>query len=337
MTEDLRDYLRGCISTASIADMCVSINEIGPFVSGLSISNPVSVSLLLYYTDVRVRRAAYHEFQIPKKSGGFRNILSPCGELKEIMHTLAFILKELYVATPPAMAYIAGKSIVDNACCHLGRNYVFNVDLSDFFPSITAMMVEHHLVKIGVSPLVATVIATLCTYPTIIDHHVVNIVPQGAPTSPVISNICATTLDHRLSGLAKRFHLSYTRYADDITFSSNHNVYHPDGDFMIELCRIIDECHFTINRNKTHLQKRGDRQMVTGLLVCEKPNVGRKFIKDLRAHIHKIKFEEEPTLHDINVVRGKLNFLRMVKGAEDTTYLSHIKKLNMAIKGKHFV
>ena len=246
------------------------------------------------------------------------------------------MLSELYIPTPEAMAFVSGRSIVENASQHIGQNYVLNLDLSDFFTSITANMVEHNLVKLGIAPLVARDIASICTYPMVNDHHVVNVVPQGAPTSPVISNICAMTLDNRLSGLARRFHLTYTRYADDITFSSNHNVYQKDGAFMEELNRIIAECHFTINPKKTRLQKRGSRQEVTGLTVVQKTNVSRKYIKNLRVLIHRIKCQEAPTIHDIHVVRGKLNFLRMVKGADDPTYIAYTKKLNMAVKGKHF-
>ena len=336
MTEELRNYLRCQIATDSMEDLCNSINEIGPYVSGLAISNPVSVIRLHYYTFVGVRRDAYRQFHIPKKSGGMRTITAPDGELKDIMLTLAFILSELYIPTPEAMAFIPGRSIVENANQHVGQNYVLNLDLSDFFTSITANMVEHFLVKMGIASLVARDIATICTYPSVTDHHVRNIVPQGAPTSPVISNICAMTLDNRLSGLARRFHLTYTRYADDITFSSNHNVYQKDGEFMKELQRIIDDCHFAINPKKTRLLKRGSRQEVTGLTVSKRTNVSRKYIKNLRAQIHRIRYQEVPTKHDINVVRGKLNYLRMVKGAEDPTYLSYIKKFNMAVKGKHF-
>ena len=336
MTEELREYLRCNIATDSMESLCNSINEIGPYVSGLAISNPMSISSLHYYTFVGVRRDSYQQFHIPKKSGGVRTITAPDGELKDIMLTLAFILSELYIPSPEAMAFVRGRSIVENASQHIGQNYVLNLDLSDFFTSITANMVEHNLVKLGIAPLVARDIASICTYPMVNDHHVVNVVPQGAPTSPIISNICAMTLDNRLSGLARRFHLIYTRYADDITFSSNHNVYQKDGAFMAELNRIIAECHFTINPKKTRLQKRGSRQEVTGLTVGQKTNVSRKYIKNLRVLIHRIKYQESPTMHDINVVRGKLNFLRMVKGADNPTYIRYIKKLNMAVKGKHF-
>ncbi len=335
MKATLKEELRECINTDTLESLCKSINEIGPYVSGLAMNNPLSVFKLKWYNEAWTRRNAYRQFHIPKKSGGTRTITAPSGKLKDILSTLAYILSELYVPTPEAMAFVPQRSIVDNARQHLGHNYVLNIDLSDFFTSITAGMVECGLKKIGISPFVAQWVATICTYPVIEGNRVKNIVPQGAPTSPVISNICAMTLDNRLSGLARRFHLSYTRYADDITFSSNHNVYHADGEFMKELNRIIEECHFTINHKKTRLQQRGGRQEVTGLTVTEKPNVSRKYTKNLRALIHHIRLAEAFSPHDVNVARGKLNFLRMVKGADDPTYKTLLIKLNRALKGKH--
>ena len=336
MQQELREDLRGYINVESLDGLCLAINEIGPYVSCIAMDNPLSLSTLKHYTEVRARRSAYRQFHIPKKSGGVRTITAPDGELKDIMYTLAFILSELYIPTPEAMAFIPHRSIVDNACQHLGQNYVLNLDLSDFFTSITAQMVERSLQRLDIAPVVAQCIASICTYPNIVDHRVQNVVPQGAPTSPVISNICAMTLDARLAGLARRFHLTYTRYADDLTFSSNHNVYHEDGEFMKELYRIISDCHFTINKKKTRLLKRGIRQEVTGLTVTDKPNVSRKYIKNVRALIHRISMTASPEQHDINVARDKLNFLRMVKGETDSTYLRLLMKLNQAVKGKHF-
>ena len=336
MTEEYYELLRSCIEIDSLQSLCRSINAIGPYLSGLSLDTPLSVDLIHYYTDMKVRRLSYKSFQIPKKSGGFRVITAPHGTLKNIMHTLAYILTELYIPTPEAMAFISGRSIANNARQHLDQNYVFNLDLKDFFPSISAAMVELNLQKLGMPALVAKEVATICTYPEFIDGHVKNVLPQGAPTSPVLSNICAMTLDSRLSGLARRFHLTYTRYADDITFSSNHNVYQAEGKFMKELSRIISDCHFTINPKKTRIQKRGTRQEVTGITVNEKPNVSRRYIKNLRTAIHLIKHQESPSIHDINVTRGKLNYIRMIKGAEDSTYIRYIRNLNAAVKGKHF-
>ena len=318
MTEELKGYLRDKIATGSMVELCDSVNAIGPYVSGLSLTNPLSVNQLAFYTHADVRRVSYRQFQIPKKSGGVRAITAPEGELKEVLRTLAYIFSELYIPTKEATAFITGRSILDNALPHTGRNYVLNLDLSDFFTSITAEMVQR-------------------TYPNLNDHRVCNVLPQGSPASPVLSNICAMTLDHRLAGLAKRFHLTYTRYADDITFSSQHNVYQAEGEFMKELFRIVEECRFSVNPNKTRLLKQGTRQEVTGLTVSEKPNVSRKYIKNLRAMIHYLHHQEHPVMHDVNVVRGKLNFLRMVKGKDDSTYVALVKKLNRSVKGKKFV
>ena len=109
-----------------------------------------------------------------------------------------------------------------------------------------------------------------------------NVLPQGAPTSPVITNIVCQKLDYLLSGVAKRFGLKYSRYADDITFSSMHNVYQPESEFLKELHRIIAEQNFHIKESKTRLQKNGYRKEVTGLLVNEKANVQQRYIKQLR-------------------------------------------------------
>lgn len=176
-----------------------------------------------------------------------------------------------------------------------------------------------------------------------------NVLPQGAPTSPILTNIVCQKMDHRLSGLAKRFGLLYSRYADDITFSSLHNVYQKDSEFLIELDRIIKDQGFRINPKKTRLQKDGYKKDVTGLLVHGQVNVQKKYIKELRMWLNywerygydkANKMFRTPALGNISVgesltkffktpslkkvLEGKLNYLRMVKGATNKTY----KKLN---------
>ena len=174
----------------------------------------------------------------------------------------------------------------------------------------------------------------------------VYVLPQGAPTSPVITNMICDKLDRRLGGLAKRFGLRYTRYADDITFSSMHNVYQKNSEFRKELQRIIKGQGFTINDSKTRLQKKGSRQEVTGIVVSDKINVCHKYVRDVRNILYiwdrygynvaygKFfpKYKEEkghvkkgnPNL--INVVDGKLMYLRMVKGEDDSVYQSLYEK-----------
>ena len=334
MQNDLHEYLASQVGVDTITELCRSLNEIGPYVSDISFADPLSVGRLLGNVTVQARRDAYRQFHIPKKSGGVRVITAPDGELKDILTTLAFIFSELYIPTKNAMAFTRGRSVADNAKLHVGHHYVLNLDLKDFFTSITAMDVERGLNRIGISPLVSRDLASICTYPVYENQRICNVLPQGSPASPVLSNICAMTLDRRLEGLARRFHLTYTRYADDMTFSSDHNVYHAEGDFMPELYRIIAECGFTVNPSKTRLQKRGTRQEVTGLIVEKRVNVPRGYVKKLRAIIHRIAINEQPLRHDVNVAKGKLNYLRMVKGKHDSTYITLLVKLKQAVARK---
>jgi RNA-directed DNA polymerase len=167
------------------------------------------------------------------------------------------------------------------------------------------------------------------------------VLPQGAPTSPVITNIVCRRLDVILTGVAKRFGLKYSRYADDISFSSMHDIYAEQGDFRKELSRVIKDQGFVLNDKKTRLQKQGFRQEVTGLVVNEKVNVNKKYIKDLRKWLYlwetygidraKTYFEAAyykqesrigKNIPDMTrVIEGKLNYLSMIKGKKDSTYL----------------
>lgn len=168
-----------------------------------------------------------------------------------------------------------------------------------------------------------------------------NVLPQGAPTSPLITNIVCQRLDYLLTGVAKRFGLKYSRYADDITFSSMHNVYQPESEFLKELYRIIVGQNFHIKESKTRLQKDGYRKEVTGLLVNVKVNVQQRYIKQLRMWLYyweRYGYERasgfflqqyiadkgyvkngKPDM--ANVISGKLDYLKMVRGEDNELYL----------------
>ena len=299
----------------------------------------------------------YRQFEIPKKSGGTRQISAPYSQ--SYMHMLryvAIILQSVYEPSAHTMGFVPGKSIVDNAKAHVGMHYVFNIDLKDFFPSIE---VQRIAARLQVKPFcfhwkAAWAIAGLCTMRVLQDgtqpeeKKYKYVLPQGSPASPVITNLMCDKLDFLLSGLAKRFGLRYTRYADDITFSSLHNVYQEGSEFRQELERIITEQGFTMNPKKTRLNIIGSRQEVTGLTVSkDKVNVTRKYIKDLRGLLfiwEKYGYsvaQSRLEAHDENrkllwtrkkgvslsyVLSGKLAFLKMVKGGEDSTYLSLLKR-----------
>jgi len=180
-----------------------------------------------------------------------------------------------------------------------------------------------------------------------------NVLPQGAPTSPVLTNVICQRLDYLLSAVAKRFGLKYSRYADDITFSSLYNVFQKDSLFLKELQRVIDDQGFSIKQSKTRLQVDGIRKSVTGLVVNEKVNVKKRYIKQLRMWLYLwerygytkaenifkgdyIKYKGhikkgQPNL--ASVVDGKLNYLKMVKGGDDTTYVKLKDRFDALVQG----
>ena len=275
----------------------------------------------------------YYQFEIPKKSGGTRQINAPWS--RSYMHLLryvAMILQSVYEPSAHTMGFVPGRSIVSNAQAHVGMHYVFNIDLKDFFPSIERQRIAARLqVKPFCFPWkVAQSIAGLCTMR--VDQRYV--LPQGSPASPVLTNLMCDKLDFLLSGVAKRFGLRYTRYADDITFSSMHNVYQEDSAFRKELERIITEQGFTINPKKTRLNIVGARQEVTGLTVNNKVNVSRRFIKDLRGLLY-IWEKYGYAASRPRVVEGKIAFLKMVKGASDPTYLKLQERYNKLMHRCH--
>ncbi len=351
-------------------DLLHVLNVAKPMVYGDK-AVPFQLKQLTWYANPKLGRKRYTEFKVKKKSGAERSIHSPVAGLKSIQKTLSFVLQCVYEPHNAAMGFVRDKSIVDNAKLHVGNMYVYNIDLKDFFPSVDQARVwkcfqltPFNLARSGV---LANIIASLCCTEMEVERKSEtgewekvkrNVLPQGAPTSPVITNIVCQKLDYLLSGVAKRFGLKYSRYADDITFSSMHNVYQPESKFLKELRRIIAEQNFHIKESKTRLQKDGYRKEVTGLLVNEKANVQQRYIKQLRMWLYywerygyeraytyflvqyvsdKVKVKKgKPDM--ASVISGKLDYLKMVKGADNELYLKlkgRFKNLNdSSIKSK---
>jgi RNA-directed DNA polymerase len=334
-------------------DLLLLLNEVKPLIYGEK-AVPFQIKQLTWYANPNLGGKRYSEFKIRKKSGGERSIHAPVKGLKAIQRTLAFILQCVFEPHKAATGFVRDKSIVDNALPHVGKHYVYNIDLKDFFPTIEQARVWKCLQLKpfnlgGERTKLASVIAGLCCTEMEVERQNANgewekvkrnVLPQGAPTSPVITNMVCQRLDHLLSGVAKRFGLTYSRYADDITFSSMHNVYQGKGDFLTELRRIIVEQGFYIKESKTRLQKDGYRKEVTGLLVHEKPNVPKRYIKQLRMWLYyweRYGYEKASALFSRqymddkghvkkgapameNVLAGKLEYLKMVKGRSSRTY-----------------
>lgn len=306
---------------------------------------PFTMKHLNYYCNPNNSFHRYKQFKIKKKSGGFRLITAPRNQsFMLLLRYVNEIFKAVYTPSDYAMGFTEERSVVTNADMHKGHNYVFNIDLKDFFPSIHQARVWKRL---QLKPLlfkqpIANVVAGLCSMKEKMeDGSVRYVLPQGAPTSPIITNMICDNLDRRLAGLAKRFGVVYSRYADDITFSSMHNVYHPSGEFIKELRRVVESQGFIMNEDKTRLQKIGTRQEVTGIIVSDKLNVSQKYVRDIRNILYIWRKYGYATAFNkfypryketkghvkkgnpdmVNVLDGKLMYLKMVKGEDDSVYL----------------
>lgn len=310
--------------------------------------HPFTIRHMNYYCNPKNTFHRYRQFKIKKKSGGFRQITAPRNRsFMFLLDCLNEVLKAVYTPSQYATGFTEGRSVVTNANKHKGANYVFNIDLKDFFPSIEQPRVWKRLqLRPFNFPIpVTNAIAGLCCMREtreMSDGTKKNyyVLPQGAPTSPIITNMICDKLDHRLGGLAHHFGLNYTRYADDITFSSMHNVFQENSDFRKELVRIIGDQGFVLNEKKTRLQKRGSRQEVTGIIISDKLNVSQRYVRDIRNILYMWekygysvayakffpRYKEEkghikkrnPDL--VNVIDGKLMYLKMVKGEDDSVY-----------------
>jgi len=277
------------------------------------------------------RQRFYRQFSIPKKSGGKREITAPTGYLKTVQRQIATLLGMLYSAPDSVNGFAPHRSVKTNADAHTGKNYVFNTDLKDFFPSITKEMVLGALFRFGVTGDVAKYIATVCTITTDGDDLPDDVLPQGSPASPILSNMVCYRMDRNLEWLAEKYGLRYTRYADDMTFSSMHSVYGKNSPFMKEFRDVIAKYGFRLNEEKTRLQKKGSRQEVTGITVSDKSNVQRKYIKNLRAEIFQMEMFGF-TREQYRRVRGKVEFVGMVRGKEDSLY-GKLRARIMSIRG----
>lgn len=315
--------------------------------------HPFTKSQLHYYCHPGRKQGRYISFEIPKKNGDKRTIDAPVSTLKCMLHCINVILNSVYVPSSAAMGFVQGKSVVDNAKRHINKNYVYNIDLKDFFPSIHQSRIWKRLQlrPFNFSAEVSSIIAGLCCIQTEELNEKgmhVCVLPQGSPASPTLTNIVCDTLDQNLSKLAKKYHLTYSRYADDITFSSDYNAYNPDGEFCKELNSIITSRsqRFKINAEKTRLQKKGNRQEVTGLVVSSKVNTTRAYTRELRQLLYmwekygysstEVRFLKHYKPRKITrpiftppmdaVIYGKLQYLKMVKGEKDPVYLSLSKR-----------
>lgn len=230
----------------------------------------------------------YSEFNMFKKNGTIRGISAPNKKLKNVQRKLAYVLNLVYKPKICVTGFVKNRSILDNAAKHKNKKIILNIDLKDFFDQIHFGRVRGLFLNkpYDLSPEVATVIAQLVCY----DGRL----PQGAPTSPIISNMVCRRLDYQLLGLSRKYGITYSRYADDLVFSSYRKAFpseivHVVNDEIVlgnHLLDIIKSNDFLINKRKIHLRKYTERQEVTGIIVNKFPNVKKEYIKEVRAILH---------------------------------------------------
>jgi len=270
------------------------------------------------------RMVHYTSFAIPKRSGGERLILAPKRRLKALQRKLLDLLVRQLPVSEHAHGFRVGRSVRTGAERHVGRRVLLQMDLKDFFPSVTFARVRGLLITLGYGYPVATTLAVLMTeaqrQPVEVEGTVYFVSAgwrhcvQGAPTSPGLCNSIALRLDRRLAGLARCLGFTYTRYADDFAFSG-------DDTASVRVLRsiatrIIREEGFEVNPAKTRVARRGSRQRVTGLVVNDKLGLSRKERRRLRAEIHQLRKQGQRDPRQLARLRGKLAYLHMVNPAQ---------------------
>ena len=281
--------------------------------AGLPIlSTPSDVATALQLSIPRLRWLAFHadaspvshyaRFTVPKRSGGERLLSAPMAELARAQEWILTNILEKLQTHPAAHGFVPGRSTVSNAQPHVGKKFVVNTDLKDFFPSVTFRRVAGLFREIGYSPAVATIFALLCTdaprkrvtyagKPFFVAAGP-RALPQGACTSPAISNLVSKRLDSRLAGIATKLGWTYTRYADDLSFSADGSD--ADGKIGYLLARIrhiAQDEGFAVNHAKTRVLRKSTRQLVTGVVVNDRPGINRETVRRLRAILHRAKSE----------------------------------------------
>lgn len=284
----------------------------------------------------------YESFTLPKRKGGRREILAPKKKLKQIQKHLNLFLQCYYLLVKPDSSFGFVKktywpqcNIADNARSHTNKKFVLNIDLKDFFPGIRAARVR----KLFGSELfrfnqqLVDALTLLVTYQSRL--------PTGAPASPIISNFICIELDRKLKEFATKEGFAYSRYADDLTFSTNQLI---SDDDILDIILLIQSCGFRINEKKLRIKSYKQRQTVTGVVVNKKVNVDRRFIRKVRAMIFDLTTNgpEQAAARHFNLtkeagaeyqnkyiskIHGYLGFINQVRGPFDPLYLKYSAQL----------
>jgi len=266
----------------------------------------------------------YRSFEMPKRNGGTRVIYAPDKYLKFIQRRIMEKILYEQELSSSCHGFRPNHSIVTNASPHIGHDYCLNLDLKDFFPSISAKRVNGLYQSFGYDRWEASFLTRLTTFGQ--NGHA--FLPQGAPTSPAISNLICRSLDKRLSVLAAKNAMCYTRYADDLTFSSQKDL----RSLIPLIVDIIKSEGFEPAKNKLRLTRKGNRQEVTGLVVNQKLSIPRYNRMKLRAIMHRLEKGEDIHISgnplSLDALKGHLSFLKSVQPELGKKYLDQLTQIS---------
>ncbi len=297
----------------------------------------------LCYTRKVSQTTHYNRFSIPKKSGGQRIISAPMYHLKNAQY---WILENvLYKMDTHNMAhgFVPEKSIITNAKPHLGKDFIVNIDLQNFFPTITYKRIKGMFRSLGYSEQISIIFSLLCSEPEIdkieLDGEIYYVakgerfLPQGAPTSPAITNIICNKMDRRMEGMANKYGFTYSRYADDMTFSKEEEDNNGFKKILGNARNIVEDENFKIHPKKIHIMRKGSKKIVTGIVVNEKLSVPRKKLKRFRSVLHLVEKNKSldgiqwGTGNPMNTIYGFANFVRMVDPKKGKKLIEKTRKI----------
>jgi RNA-directed DNA polymerase len=282
-----------------------------PAVTNLAeLASQMRLSVGLVQTLVYKSNEHYRVYFLDKKSGGKREIAQPSRTMKAVQ---SWILRKILYrlsSSQNSKGFEIGESILSNATPHIGAHVLLNIDLEDFFHSVPASHVYSIFHSIGYNKLISQKLTSLCTYK--------GRLPQGAPTSPKLSNLACQRLDSRIQGYAGPKGIIYTRYADDITLSAFNESKIRKAKPMIE--KIVLDEGFSINHKKTKLCGTRKRKEITGLIVTANGvGIGREVYRKMRAEIYTMFNSDSSKLPHIN------GWLAYIKSVDATNYARLIK------------
>lgn len=333
-------------------------NGLSPFdtVEDLSKAMDLPIAELRFLSFARevTEVSHYKKFQLVKKSGGKRQISAPMPRLKYAQYWILHNILNKIVLHEAAHGFVKKKNIVSNAQHHVQADLLINLDLKDFFPSISYPRVKGVFKSLGYSEQIATILALISTEPETEEveldgkKYYVSIserkLPQGAPTSPAVTNIICRRLDARLKGLAKKYGFVYTRYADDLSFSTKGEAVEKAHQLLSNVKKVLSAEDFTLHPDKLHIMRKGARKEVTGIVVNDKLSINAKELDRFRALVFQV--EKDGSIEGkhwngatnlLAAMQGYANFVYMVDPAKGEPLKRRVKAILAQHQYKHTI